>query len=92
MKLTLLKGAALCDPACHFNASLAGNARRAIDIHEGEEVDGIVFKTLTLEAVALNTASKPKPAEKAKSLIRLPSYANLGRISRRMHPAWTNRP
>ena len=58
VKLTFAKGASLKDPARLFNASLDGNARRAIDIHEGEEVDESAFKELVLEAVALNTSSK----------------------------------
>ena len=66
MKLTFAKGAALEDPARLFNASLDGNARRAIDIHEGEEVDGTAFKALILQAVALNRAGKLKPVKKAK--------------------------
>ena len=58
VKLTFAKGASLKDPARLFNSSLDGNARRAIDIHEGEEVDESAFKELVLEAVALNTSSK----------------------------------
>jgi hypothetical protein len=67
VKLTFAKGAALKDPARLFNSSLDGNVRRAIDIHEGEGVDGPAFKTLVRQAVALNCAGKPKPAKKAKS-------------------------
>ena len=67
VKLTFAKGAALTDPTHLFNASLDGNVRRAIDILEGKEVDEAAFKALTLEAVALNTAGKSKPAKKAKS-------------------------
>jgi hypothetical protein len=67
VKLTFHKGAALNDPARLFNASLDGNARRAIDIREGEEVDASAFKALIREAVALN-GSKSKPSsKKAKS-------------------------
>ena len=66
VKLTFAKGAALKDPARLFNASLDGNVRRAIDIHEGEEVAAPAFKTLILQAVALNS-SKSKPSKKAKS-------------------------
>jgi hypothetical protein len=55
VKLTFLKGASLADPAKLFNSSLDGNARRAIDIREGEEVDADAFKTLIRAAVALNT-------------------------------------
>ena len=67
VKLTFAKGASLKDPARLFNASLDGNARRAIDIHEGEEVDGSAFKALICEAVALNTSGKSKPSKKAGS-------------------------
>ena len=67
VKLTFAKGASLKDPARLFNASLDGNARRAIDIHEGEEVDGSAFKALVREAVALNSSGKSKPSKKAKT-------------------------
>ena len=67
VKLTFMKGASLKDPARLFNSSLAGNARRAIDIHEGEEVNATAFKALVREAVALNKSGKSKPANKAKS-------------------------
>lgn len=66
VKLTFIKGASLKDPDHLFNASLDGNARRAIDIHEGEEVDAAAFKTLILQAATLNSAAKPKPAKKTK--------------------------
>jgi hypothetical protein len=54
VKLTFFKGASLPDPAGLFNASLEGNVRRAIDIHEGEEIDAGAFKELIRAAVALN--------------------------------------
>ncbi|MGX9729684.1 DUF1801 domain-containing protein [Janthinobacterium aestuarii] len=60
VKLTFAKGAALPDPAGLFNASLDGNTRRAIDIHEGEHLDAAAFKALIRAAVAANTAPKPK--------------------------------
>jgi hypothetical protein len=60
VKLTFLKGASLADPAGLFNASLDGNARRAIDIREGEEVDAAAFKALILAAAALNATPKTK--------------------------------
>ncbi len=66
VKLTFAKGASLKDPAGLFNASLDGNTRRAIDIHEGEEVDGSAFKALLAQAVALNSSGKAKPSRKAK--------------------------
>ena len=65
VKLTFHKGASLKDPTKLFNASLEGNARRAIDIHEGEEIDAKAFKTLIRAAVALNT-SGPKKTTKRK--------------------------
>jgi len=58
VKLTFMKGASLPDPKGLFNASLDGNARRAIDIAEGEKVDERAFKALVKAAVALNTAGK----------------------------------
>ncbi|MES2937569.1 MAG: DUF1801 domain-containing protein [Pseudomonadota bacterium] len=62
VKLTFLKGASLPDPAKLFNSSLDGNARRAIDIAEGENVDADAFKALIRAAAALNTpAAKAKP-------------------------------
>ena len=67
VKLTFHKGASLQDPARLFNASLEGNVRRAIDIHEGENVDASAFKALVREAIALNSAGKSKPSRKAKS-------------------------
>ena len=67
VKLTFAKGASLKDPARLFNASLDGNVRRAIDIHEGEEVDEPAFKALVRQAVALNGSGKSKPSKKAKS-------------------------
>jgi hypothetical protein len=68
VKLTFAKGASLKDPAKLFNSSLDGNTRRAIDIHEGEEVDSTAFKTLIGAAIALNASSakakaKPKQAK-----------------------------
>jgi hypothetical protein len=66
VKLTFAKGASLKDPARLFNASLDGNARRAIDIHEGEEVDASAFKALVRQAVALNSSGKSKPSKKGK--------------------------
>ncbi len=67
VKLTFAKGASLSDPARLFNASLDGNARRAIDIHEGDEVEESAFKALVRQAAALNSESKSKPSKKARS-------------------------
>ena len=65
VKLTFAKGASLMDPARLFNSSLDGNVRRAIDIHEGEQVDEPAFKALVREAIALNSSGKSKAAKKA---------------------------
>src|SRR5882672_5319125 len=62
VKLTFAKGAALKDPGRLFNSSLDGNVRRAIDIHEGEEVDAAAFKALVRQAAALNSSGKAKPS------------------------------
>jgi hypothetical protein len=64
VKLTFAKGALLKDPARLFNSSLEGNVRRAIDIHEGEDVGEPAFKALFRQAVALNGSGKSKPSKK----------------------------
>jgi hypothetical protein len=64
VKLTFFKGASLKDPAKLFNSSLDGNTRRAIDIHEGDEIDATAFKTLIRAAVALNTSGRKKTAKR----------------------------
>ena len=66
VKMTFAKGAALKDPSRLFNSSLDGNIRRAIDIHEGEEVDEAALKDLIRAAVALNLKLKSKPKTKPK--------------------------
>src|SRR5436190_18742118 len=66
VKLTFAKGASLNDPARLFNSSLEGNVRRAIDIHEREEIDASAFKALVRQAVALNSSGKSKPSKRAK--------------------------
>src|SRR5437763_15445366 len=60
VKLTFARGAALKDPARLFNSSLEGNTRRAIDIHEGDRVNGRAFQQLVRAAVALNTSQRKK--------------------------------
>lgn len=66
VKLTFLKGASLDDPSGLFNSSLDGNARRAIDIHEGKALDPAAFRALIRAAAALNAAkAKPKRAKTA---------------------------
>ncbi|HEX7699879.1 MAG TPA: DUF1801 domain-containing protein [Kofleriaceae bacterium] len=64
VKLTFHKGASLKDPTKLFNSSLDGNVRRAIDIHEDEEIDATAFKALIRAAIALNTASGKKPTKR----------------------------
>jgi hypothetical protein len=63
VKLTFHKGASLPDPSGLFNASLEGNARRAIDIKEGESVDADAFTALIKAAIELNSLKKPKMAK-----------------------------
>lgn len=68
VKLTFAKGASLKDPAGLFNASLDGNTRRAIDIHEGEVVDAKAFKALIRAAIELNASgTKAKAARATKA-------------------------
>jgi len=62
VKLTFAKGASLKDPAKLFNSSLDGNARRAIDIHDGETIDADAFKALVRAAVALNSSGVKRHA------------------------------
>jgi hypothetical protein len=64
VKLTFHKGASLKDPAKLFNSSLDGNVRRAIDIHEGEEIDANAFKAIIRAAVALNTSGGKKSTKR----------------------------
>jgi hypothetical protein len=56
VKMTFAKGASLDDPSGLFNSSLEGNVRRAIDFHEGEEIDEKALKALVRSAVDLNTS------------------------------------
>jgi hypothetical protein len=63
VKLTFARGASLKDPARLFNSSLEGNTRRAIDIHEGETVDGTAFKALVRQAVVLNRSRRSKASK-----------------------------
>jgi hypothetical protein len=66
VKMTFAKGASLDDPSGLFNSSLEGNVRRAIDVHEGEQIDDKAFTALIRAAVALNTSSAAKkPRKKA---------------------------
>ena len=67
VKMTFAKGAALKDPSGLFNSSLDGNVRRAIDIHEGDQVDEAALKDLIRAAVALNLKGKSKPKPRRTS-------------------------
>ncbi len=60
VKMTFAKGASLDDPSGLFNSSLEGNTRRAIDFHEGEEIDEAALKDLLRAAVALNESGAPR--------------------------------
>ena len=68
VKMTFAKGASLEDPSGLFNASLEGNTRRAIDFHEGDEIDEMALKALIRAAVALNTSARAaaRPARSRK--------------------------
>ena len=67
VKMTFAKGAALKDPSGLFNSSLEGNVRRAIDIHEGDNVNEAALKDLIRAAVALNLKGKRKPKPRRAS-------------------------
>jgi hypothetical protein len=67
VKLTFAKGAALADPSRLFNSSLEGNVRRAIDIHEGEDIDDAALGALIRDAADLNAASAKSRKRPAKS-------------------------
>jgi hypothetical protein len=66
VKLTFAKGASLKDPAKLFNSSLDGNARRAIDIHQGDKIDAGAFKALIRSAVVLNASAVKARTRRAK--------------------------
>lgn len=66
VKLTFARGASLADPRQLFNASLEGNTRRAIDLHEGEKINEAAFKQLIRAAVAANTAAQAQRKPKKK--------------------------
>src|SRR6476661_10876496 len=67
VKVTFAKGASLKDPSGLFNSSLEGNVRRAIDIHEGDNINEAALKDLIRAAVALNLAGKSTPKSKRAS-------------------------
>jgi hypothetical protein len=67
VKLTFARGASVADPEKLFNSSLEGNVRRAIDVHEGEELNEAAFKRLVLAAIAVNAAeAEQRVARKSK--------------------------
>jgi Uncharacterized conserved protein len=66
IKLTFARGASLADPRQLFNASLEGNTRRAIDLHEGEKINEAAFKQLIRAAVAANSAAQAQRKPKKK--------------------------
>ena len=66
VKLTFARGASIKDPTKLFNSSLEGNARRAIDLREGEKINEAAFRQLIRDAVAANSASRAKRAAKKK--------------------------
>lgn len=70
VKLTFAKGAGLPDPSGLFNSSLEGNVRRAIDIHEGEEIDSAALQELVRSAVAVNLEGKSKAKSKSAKASR----------------------
>ncbi|MCC6491118.1 MAG: DUF1801 domain-containing protein, partial [Candidatus Hydrogenedentes bacterium] len=81
VKLTFAKGALLEDPSGLFNASLEGNTRRAIDIHEGDKINEKALKALILAAVALNTSlrAEARPARPEETEERLKGQRKTGR-------------
>ena len=66
VKLTFFRGASLKDPEKIFNSSLEGNTRRAIDLHEGEKINGAAFKQLIRAAVEANSGVRAQRAAKKK--------------------------
>ena len=66
VKLTFARGASIEDPSRLFNSSLEGNARRAIDLREGEKINEPAFKQLIRAAVAANSAARARAAAKKK--------------------------
>jgi hypothetical protein len=70
VKLTFLKGASLKDPSGLFNSSLDGNARRAIDFHEGDAIDEDAFRALIRAAVSLNESSRRTPTKRRSATTR----------------------
>jgi hypothetical protein len=82
VKLTFMKGAALKDPKRLFNSSLDGNARRAIDIREGEKIDEAAFKALIQQAAALNGGGKAAKAPSKKAALEPKAPATKARAEK----------
>jgi len=82
VKITFAKGASLKDPARLFNSSLEGNVRRAIDIHETDQLNAVALKDLIREAVALNLAGPAKPKSTNAAPKRARSLARRTRVPR----------
>jgi hypothetical protein len=80
VKMTFAKGASLADPSSLFNASLEGSTRRAIDLHEGDEIDEKALQALVRAAVALNmsvrAAARPRSQKRQKSASQGKSYGS----------------
>lgn len=83
VKLTFAKGASLKDPKHLFNSSLEGNVRRAIDIHEGEQINATAFKALVREAVSANNAAKAKAKSARKTAPTRKKSATAKKASKR---------
>jgi hypothetical protein len=84
VKMTFAKGAALKDPSRLFNSSLKGNVRRAIDFHEGDQVDEAALKDLIRAAVALNLAGKSQPKPKARRASNMQTVQSTRRGKKRV--------
>jgi hypothetical protein len=82
VKLTFARGAALEDPKGLFNSSLEGNTRRAIDFHEGDEIDEAAFKALVRAAVALNVSAKAAASSRPRKAPRSPLIQGRGCLLR----------
>jgi len=93
VKLTFAKGASLKDPARLFNSSLEGNVRRAIDIHDGEEVDSSAFKALIRQAIALKQFWQVETFEESEVVRDAPpGQVDIGCRCRSGYPAVTCQP
>ena len=92
VKLTFAKGAALEDPAGLFNASLDGNVRRAIDIHEGDKIDERAFTSLVRAAAALNASSRRTPRKATPKAAADKGERSTATTSKRKRPPGAAKP